>query len=425
MRSRIASLPTLCMVLLCVSAPAFGDSREVVRDIATLIENNYFDAVKARQIAGTLRTAARSGAFDESLPPRDLAVALTARLKAHDQHFSVVWLQAPRAQPGRSAATSESRAPSFGGQSYGFRSVEMLPGGIGYIDMRSFSYFSFAKPDDRARLAADAALQLISESSAVILDLRNNIGGYPEMVGYLISAFTPPDANIFNVVHRRDSIESERPKQHYRHPRTAVPLYVLVSGSTASAAESAAYTLQAAKRAVIVGERTSGAANPGGMFPVRDGFNVFISIGTPINPITGTNWEGRGVEPDVRVSSEQALQRAQQLALELLQAGGTRAAALEFRWASEALLAEITPVSMPLTEYKGTYGEAVIALSSDKLQLRRGRRPVQVLTPLRPDHFFVAGEPSQRVIFDRNAAGKIIGFQLLRASGYSIWFPRG
>jgi hypothetical protein len=418
-----ALLSAVCLVTL--SAASLADSREVIRDIATLIENNYFDAARASEVARDLRNAARSGAFDEFREPRDLAVALTARLKPVDQHFNVVWFQAPSESRELSVLDTEGRLPSFRGQSYGLRSVAMLPGGIGYIEMRSFSYFSFAKPDDPARLAADAALQLISQASAVILDLRGNIGGYAEMASYFVSAFTPPDAEIFNVVHRRDSVESERPKQHYRNPKTKVPLYVLVSGSTASAAEAAAYMLQAAKRAVIVGERTSGAANPGGMFPVREGFNVFISIGTPINPITRTNWEGTGVRPDVHVSSEQALQRAQQLALESLRDDASGSASVELQWALEALLAEARPATRAvLTEYSGVYSEAVIAIENDKLQLRRGRRAVQTLAPLRADHFFIVGEPNQRVVFERDVAGKITGFQLLRSSAYSSWFPR-
>lgn len=426
MRSGVAVV--LAVLCLGTAVSAFADARDVTRDIATLIENNYFDEAKAREIATELRRAARAGEFDRVREPRDLAVALTARLKPVDQHFNVVWLRAPSGAIAPSAVDSDNRSPGFGGRSYGFRHVAMLAGGIGYIEMRSFAYFSFARADDPARLAADAALQLVADASAVILDLRNNIGGYPEMVGYIVSAFTPADTEIFNVVHRRDSIESERPKQRYHTPKPKVPLYVLVSGSTASAAESAAYTLQAAKRAVVVGERTSGAANPGGMFPVRDGFNVFISIGTPLNPITGTNWEGVGVQPDVRVSSDQALQRAQQLALEALLDDASGAAAVELQWALEALNAEAKPkpqANVALTEYAGTYGEAVIAIENGKLELRRGRRAVQRLTYLRADQFFVTDEPGQRVVFERNAVGKITGFQLLRSSAYSSWYSRG
>ena len=129
---------------------------------------------------------------------------------------------------------------------------------------------------------------------AVIIDLRYNGGGSPAMVGYLVSAFTPRDADIYNVFHGREGTESERPKDAYASPRLDVPLYVLISGLSASAAESTTYTLQAAHRATVVGEPSAGAANPGGEFPVGDGFNVFISTGTPVNPVTGKNWEGVG-----------------------------------------------------------------------------------------------------------------------------------
>lgn len=273
------------LLLMCVSltllpsAAATAAPRDVVEQVATLIENNYFDPTRAAEVARDLRTRAQSGEFDSLQDPRDLATAVTARLQPRDHHFRLTWSPAGRptsdrpdsADPGpaQSLETLERR------NAYGFRRVEMLPGALGYIDLRTFADFSFAKPDEPARLAADAALALVSSADAVIIDLRNNAGGSPNMVGYLVSAFTPSDANIYNTIQNRDSTESERPKQSYSKPRLDVPLYILISGRTASAAESTAYTLQAAKRAVIVGEISAGAANPGGELPVGNGFNGY------------------------------------------------------------------------------------------------------------------------------------------------------
>ena len=107
---------------------------------------------------------------------------------------------------------------------------------------------------------------------------------------------------------------SEAPAIPYATPRTQVPLYVLVDGGTGSAAESFAYTLRSAKRATIVGERSAGAANPGAMIDVGDGFAVFVSDGSPVNPITRTNWEATGVAPDVAAISAEALDAALRLA---------------------------------------------------------------------------------------------------------------
>jgi hypothetical protein len=291
--------------------------------------------------------------------------------------------------------------------------------------MRSLPYISFRRADDPARLAADAALQLIAGASAVILDLRRAIGGYPEMAGYLISAFVEPHVEIYNVFHGRDGKQSERPAQTYHRPMLDIPVYVLVSGSTASAAESVAYTLQAAERAMIVGERTRGAANPGGMLPAGHGFNVFISNATPINPITGTNWEGEGVQPNIAVPSEQAVRHAHIEALEDMLEQSGDAATTDVQWTLEALTIERAPrARIALNAYAGKYLDASVSITGEGLHLLRGRGPGMRLLYLRDDTFVIEDEPARRVMFERDAAGAITGFQLVRSNGYSIWHPR-
>jgi len=397
--------------------PALGAPRDTVDSLANLIDNNFYDPQKARDIAGELRRQAQAGAFDAVSDARDLASVLTRKLKTFDHHFNVTWRGA--AMEGQGSLETQDRVSN-----YGFRSVEMLPGAIGYIDMRFFA--DFARPDDPARAAADAALQLVSGADAVIIDLRFNGGGSPAMVGYLVSAFVPSDANVYNRILRRGGGESERPKQPYPHPRLDVPLYVLISGRTASAAESTAYTLQAAGRATLVGESSAGAANPGGELPVGEGFNVFIPTGTPINPVTRKNWEGAGVQPDVRTASEHALMRAEILALEsVLAKNPSEPRALDARWTLEALRAEQTPPrGPPLTEYKGTYADATVSTGDGRLVLRRGRQPPLTLMRLGADAFFVRSEPFRRVLFERDSGGKVKGFSYVRSNGQSFWYPR-
>jgi hypothetical protein len=429
----MSRITPLLLLLACVgitltplrAAPA-TEPRAVVEQVATLIENNYFDATRSAAIAEDLRTQARSGRFDSLRDPRDLATAVTARLQPRDHHFRLSW--SPAAAPPDSAnpGPAQSLETLERRNAYGFRRVEMLPGALGYIDLRTFADFSFTKSNEPARQAADAALALISSADGVIIDLRNDSGGSPNMVGYLVSAFTPPDANIYNTFRQRDTAGSERPKQPYSHPRLDVPLYILISGRTASAAESTAYTLQAAKRAVIVGEISAGAANPGGEFPVGGGFNIFISTSAAINPITGTNWEGVGVKPDVPVNPEKALERAEILALEAMLAQDPNS--VETRWVLEALQAEAAPPSSPkppLTDYVGTYtGGASIVVQNGELGLRRERRPPWPLVSIHGDMFAVRDEPYRRVQFERNASGRITRFQLVRAGGPAAWFSK-
>ena len=433
-------LLTLLFTALPVSASAAP--RDVAQQVATLIENNYFDSAKGQSIAKDLREAAQSGRFDALTDPRDLAAKLTAQLQPLDHHFRVGWAppETPSSNPG--SAQAAGPGPELSSETldrrsaYGFRRVEMLPGALGYIDMREFADFSFGKPDEPARKAVESALTLVSNADAVIIDLRNNGGGSPSMVGYLVSAFTPPDANIYNEFHQREGSESERPKESYSKPRLDVPLYVLISGRTASAAESTAYTLQAAKRAVIVGEVSAGAANPGGEIPAGDGYSVFISTSRTVNVVTGTNWEGVGIQPDVIVRNpEGALERAEILALGAI-LKSNRPESLETRWTLEALEAEVSPVEgPPLTDYIGTYAGAEIATEKGHLTLHRGRRPPWMLVRIRGDVFCVKDEPFRRVLFERGTSDDpsegakghshtraVTRLQLVRAGGVSTWF---
>jgi Peptidase family S41 len=415
------------MPWVLLSRPVFCDSHAVVEQIATTIERNYFDPGRGAAIGAALRDQVATGRFD-SLTDGDLSSRLNLQLQKRDHHFLVTWSPASPLAP--ELPTYQHGAPppdEFERRSaHGFHTVTMLPGAIGYIDLRAF--VDFSDPEGQARRMADAALELLRNADALILDLRNNPGGSPDMVGYLVSAFTDPEADIYNVLHYRDRTESERPKVAYPQPRLDVPLYVLISGRTASAAESLAYTLQASRRATIVGEVSAGAANPGGAFPIGEGFSVFVSISTPVNPITHTNWDTVGVKPDIAVSAQQALTRAQGLALEaILSRPGDSFAALDARWALEALRAGQSRVPGPsLSEYLGDYEGARISLATtgDGLQLRRGRRPAWTLTRIHGDRFFVTDEPYRNVIFHRNRAGIVQRFQLLRVGGPSTWFTR-
>jgi hypothetical protein len=400
--------------------PESAAPREVVTQIADLIEENYFDAARAGVVASELRDMVEAGRFDSLSEPQDLAAELTEILHPRDRHFSVSWSALNGPAEGVGADSPEGYERRNG---YGFRKVEMLPGAIGYVDVRSFYSVSTERRDEPAHRVVDAVLALLLSGDAVIIDLRNNPGGSSTMVGYLISAFMRPDADVYDVIHYRAGSESERPTERYPHPRLDIPLYLLTSGRTASAAEAMAYELQAAGRAVVVGEVTDGAANPGGEFPAGDGFNVFISIGTPVNPLTGGNWEGKGVEPDVHVPAEVALHRAQVLALEeVLARQGDTAGTLDARWALEALRAERTPrPGSSLSDYAGQYTDAVVSVDGGQLLLKRGRRPAWTLIRVRGDTFFVKDEPFRRVEFERASGGEVVRLQLLSSSGHSIW----
>ena len=409
----------LAVALILTAAPALAQPavpapRDTVEAVAEQIRDRYFSVERGDAIADALEAEAAAGRYDTLTDPRDLASALSARLRPEDAHFVVMYdPNAP--QPGAGSGGVRSQGADIQRLSnYGFTRVEVLPGNIGLIEMRSFANINFDDPNDPARRAADAALALVAHTDAVIFDVRQNGGGAPSMVGYLVSAFTPADAGIYNVFHSREGTRRESPRTYYAAPRLDVPLYVVTSARSGSAAEAFPYTLQAAGRATIVGEATGGAANPGGMVPVPGGFMVFVSGGSPINPITGRNWEGTGVIPDVEAPSAVALNHAQRLAL------GTIVAAQPERtdaaWALSAFQTW-TGGPLPLGDYAGTYGPLTVVVEDEALVVRRGRRPPFILTPVEADLFYVSTDPLMRFAFERDGSGRVIALEQRPAYG--------
>lgn len=417
------------------AAPAAArtlDARAAVADVAQLVEENFFDPERGRAIADQVRERAQSGGFDRFTNPYDLATALTEVLHPHDGHFNVAYRPAgapaggPPSQEERRAVLQRGQAAAARGN-FGFRRVEMLPGGVGYILLDQFAGFNpLAATPDPARRAADAAMAMIAGANAVIIDLRDSRGGSPAMVAYVASYFTPAGADIFNTFHSRRGTTSEAPVIDPTGPRRLeVPLYILVNGGSGSASESLPYTLQAARRAAIVGEPSNGRANPGGFLATPQGFAVFVSSGTPVNPITGRNWEGTGVIPDIAVASIDALTRAHVLALEALIAAEPEGdTAAEARLTLEVL--QTPPRTLSASElrgYAGAYGERTLEIADGRLILNAGRRRATLRTLAR-DVFTIEDAPLVRVRFERDARGRVVAFEWSTPAGDRTRFLR-
>lgn len=318
MLRRLAPLVVLASSLV-VPMHAAGEPRAIVQRVADAIEQYYFDPQRAREIADSLRADASHGEFDAFDTQRAVADALTTRLNAVDRHFRL-----REVSPGEAAPTAASPSPRIAPAgpgprpmprtpmpaNFGIDRLEELPDGTGYLRLDQFVDIG---ADDAARRAVDAALGRLLACDAVIVDLRDSRGGSPALVGYLVSAFTARDADIYNTFHTRRGSHSEAPREHYDQPDLDVPLYILTNGVTRSAAEAFTYTLKNAGRATVVGAVSAGAANPGSEIDVGDGLVVFVPQGTPKSPITHTNWEGVGIRPDHEVPAERALDAAQAL----------------------------------------------------------------------------------------------------------------
>jgi len=420
---RAASLAFAALLAAHASAAA---PREVVAELADTVEAHFYDEAKAREIAAGLRTEAEKGSYDTLTAPKDLAPALTAYLKPYDTHFNVEWVGdgAPEAEPpaGDPSVPKLPIPEALARNNHGFRKIEILPGNIAVIEMRSFDLTR--APGDPARIAADGALAAVSGAAAVIFDLRQSMGGAPDMVGYLASAFFAPGRDgIYNVFTSRSETRTEKPETPYANPRPDVPLYAVISGRTSSAAESFPYTLQAAGRATIVGEASSGAGNPGSVFPMKSGYTVFISLGRTENPITKSSWEKTGVIPDIEAPNSQALTAAYREALKTVSANAASPTdKVEAAWALEQL--DAPTLAVETDDYVGSYQNTAIAMVSGALVYRRDRRPEALLVPLAPDVFGFADLPNRRIRFTRDASGAVTHLEEYSTIGDVLRLPR-
>jgi C-terminal processing protease CtpA/Prc len=181
--------------------------------------------------------------------------------------------------------------------------VEVLDGNVGYLDLRGFL-------GTEAGLArADAAMALLADVDALIIDLGRNGGGDERMVRHLSTYLFERPTHLVNTFARG----MEKPRERWTlesvpGKRLAqAPVYVLTSGRTFSAAESFTFGLRVNGRVTVVGERTGGGGHFGGVQPLVEGFSIWLPRGRTYDPRTGEGWEASGIRPDIEADYARAL----------------------------------------------------------------------------------------------------------------------
>lgn len=301
---------------------------QVIADLMQKLHEHYVFPEIGERMVNYLKKRLVNGAYDEIEDAEQFARLLTTHLQEvrKDSHLSVIYqgqeafytAEDQREEEAVSERDMVEDARAFGQSfNFGFEKVERLAGNIGYLVLRAFF------PPALAGDVAIGAMHFLANSSALIVDLRKAGGGEPSMAAFLCSYFFPPEPRHLNSLYWRANhrIQQFWTLSYLPCPRYLdKPVYVLTSGETPSAAEEFAYNLQSFKRAIIVGETTSGGANPHKLFELGHQFACWIPLGRAVNPITGTNWEGVGVRPDVKVTASDALRAAYELALSEVQA---------------------------------------------------------------------------------------------------------
>ena len=270
------------------------------------------EAVKAHQKKGDYDSITEGDAFAKRLTDDFRAVS-------HDKHLRVMFSPAPmpdmEAQRPNPKREAEQRK-DLERVNCGFNKAEILEGNVGYLKFDFFADPGICGP------TVVAAMNFLANVDAIIFDLRENGGGEPAMIAFISSYLFAERTHLNDLWTRKGDITDQYWTLQYVPGKRldGKPAFVLTSRNTFSGGEEFTYNLKNLKRATIVGETTGGGAHPVSGHRINEHFGIGVPFARAINPITHTNWEGTGVEPDVKVAAADALTTAQKLAAEKIAA---------------------------------------------------------------------------------------------------------
>jgi C-terminal processing protease CtpA/Prc len=292
-----------------------AETAQLVDVLIDRLDSSYVFPERSAAAAELLRANLAGGRYDLPIGPTLCELLSDDLLEAcNDKHLRLIWHESLEVSQDEEQLVAELRQ-LMRRENHGLRRVERLPGNVGLIELTLIPDAASAGP------AFAAAMQLVVHTHALILDLRNGRGGAPDGVAFLASFFfADGETHLSDIVEGPDGptrqywTSSFLPAPRYLDR----PVYAVTSATTFSGAEGLAYDLQALKRATVVGEVTRGGAHPSEVVSLREHVELRLPVARGVSAVTGGNWEGTGVQPDVVVSAETAVDVALQTALEAI-----------------------------------------------------------------------------------------------------------
>ncbi|MGB6121440.1 MAG: S41 family peptidase [Bacteroidota bacterium] len=403
------------------------DQEELIKEIVAQIEKIYpFPEIAQRMVVGVTGHL-RDGKYAKYTNPAEFAQRVSADLGelSSDSHMGLTYNPARAAEmkaseeEGLENPYAASTMETERWKNFGFKELRILEGNVGYLDLRTFFALKYAGE------TAVAAMGYFANCNALIIDLRRNGGGWDDMVTFLASYFFDTDAGIvFGVgMSTKDSSFYPSVTSAYVPGKLLadIPLYILVSGGTASAAEAFASIMKNMRKdATLVGETTAGAENPLETVIIQDEYSLWGPGWKKIFSSAKSGWEGVGVEPDVKVAADSALTVAHWKALNLLkERAADDAERGKYRWAMDGVKASDTPmiIEEELRQgYAGQYGNRTVYLVGDELYYQYKDRPKRRMLAVSKEYFVVEGYDWFRVKFFREN-GELAGFEEVRTDG--------
>jgi hypothetical protein len=296
-----------------------ADITAITRELAGLVAERYVFPGLGADLSQLLEDRLADGRYTPVPDEESLAATLTEELQSRggDKHLRLRHSPSELPERGDEAAELAAMAAWSERTAGGIARAERLDGNVGYLDLQPLLF-----PPSIAGEAVAAAMTLIAPADALLIDLRQCLGGDPGMVAMLCTyLFGAEPVHLIDMISRPAADGTAEVRQSWTMPFAPgrrfgpdKPVFVLTSGTTFSGGEELAYDLQQLGRATVVGERTRGGAHPVEGFRIRPHLQATIPIARSLSPVSGGNWEGTGVLPDIPVAASDALDAACQRA---------------------------------------------------------------------------------------------------------------
>ncbi|KAF7764153.1 hypothetical protein PCIT_b0073 [Pseudoalteromonas citrea] len=314
MKTTLLSLVLLSSFLATHASASEAEKRQLLHTLKQQITQLYVMQNSIPKIIDGLSQFENSQAFTQAKDVSALLPILNETLTEFDKHLSVSKITSQPRKKGGVAKPNESWFAQLERKNFGFNHVEILPGNVGVL-----AFWGFSNVTEQSKQKVQALMTLLDGVDSLIIDLRENGGGDAAMV-QLISSYFLDKRTHLNSFYSRDTGKTS---EYWTVPiagkkRATLPIYVLTSNATFSAAEEFTYNFKHLHRATVIGEKTKGGANPWRFVNLTNNVRVSMPVSMAINPITETNWEGVGVKPHHTIPASQALSYAHQMALQEL-----------------------------------------------------------------------------------------------------------
>ena len=396
----------------------------LVDSLCCAMNREYIYPDKAALISNNIKSEYKKGSYNKAKNKFELGQLLSNDMQQifKDGHLSIRFdpqLTAQLETPWQ-AMTEAERQKQYemdvkGAQegNFAFKRTERLSGNIGYV-----RWDGFVPLVDEAKSTLDAAFKFVSNCRALIIDMRYNGGGSPDMVLQIQNYFFNNKISMNEIISRSNDTLKRYTDPSKTDFKLNMPIYILTGRRTFSAAEDFTFGMQNNKRAVVVGDTTGGGAHPSGSHNMGQGFVAFIpNARSPVDK----DWEGKGIIPNIAVPSEQALTKAQILIFtDLLSNSEDERVKNMCRWNINSLQSEIVkiPKTLILSSYTGVYEGGLDFYFKDNQLFCKNAENGNLITELKyVDNDLFMLDDNVQVLFEKNSSGTYSQIKMLWKNG--------